>query len=352
MVCGEASHDDEKARLIPAFCLQKHIRISLYDFMILTPDQTVEALRAAGEPTRLRVLSLLAGDELSVMELSRILDQSQPRVSRHLKLMTEAGLIERFPDGARVFYRLTSDAPARRLIDTILDVLDVSAGEADDRRLEEVRRERESAAEAYFERVAPQWDRIRSLYVSETAVEAAIQKAAGDGPFDRIVDLGTGSGRMLTLLGKKAKMSVGLDLSHNMLNIARANVARAGLDKVELRHGDIFATRLSPESADLVLVHQVLHYLADPATAVAEAARLVSPGGRLLIVDFAPHQLEHLREEHQHRRLGFSDAEMCGWLDEAGLVPSAPIALPPDTDGLTVVIWTARRPTEARANAA
>jgi len=286
------------------------------------------------------------------MELSRILDQSQPRVSRHLKLMTDAGLIERFPDGARVFYRLTSDAPARRLIDMVLDVLDTTAGEADDRRLEEVRRDREVAAGAYFERVAPQWDRIRSLYVCETAVEAAIQKAAGDGPFERVVDLGTGSGRMLTLLGKKARMSLGLDLSHNMLNIARANVTKAGLDKVELRHGDIFSTRLPERSADLVLVHQVLHYLADPAVAVAEAARLVMPGGRLLIVDFAPHALEHLREEHQHRRLGFSDEEMRRWLGDAGLVASAPIALPPDTDGLTVVIWTAERAVDAKAQVA
>ncbi len=320
--------------------------------MSLTADQTVEVLRAAGEPTRLRVLSLLAGEELSVMELSRILEQSQPRVSRHLKLMADAGLIERFPDGARVFYRLSSDPLARRLIDTVLDLLDETAGTDDDGRLEEVRRDREAAASAYFERVAPQWDRIRSLYVCESAVEAAILEAAGDGPFERVVDLGTGSGRMLTLLGRKARMSVGLDLSHNMLNIARANVAKAGLDKVELRHGDIFATRLPQHSADLVLVHQVLHYLADPAAAVAEAARLVMPGGLLLIVDFAPHALEHLREEHQHRRLGFSDEEMKRWLAEAGLTPSAPIALPPDTDGLTVVIWSARRVAEAKARVA
>jgi ubiquinone/menaquinone biosynthesis C-methylase UbiE/DNA-binding transcriptional ArsR family regulator len=320
--------------------------------MSLTADQTVEALRAAGEPTRLRVLSLLAGEELSVMELSRILEQSQPRVSRHLKLMADAGLIERFPDGARVFYRLSSDPLARRLIDTVLDLLDETAGAADDRRLEDVRRDREAAASAYFERVAPQWDRIRSLYVCESAVEAAILQAAGEGPFERVVDLGTGSGRMLTLLGKNARMSVGLDLSHNMLNIARANVAKAGLDKVELRHGDIFATRLPEHSADLVLVHQVLHYLADPAAAVAEAARLVSAGGRLLIVDFAPHKLEHLREEHQHRRLGFADDEMRRWLTGAGLKPSAPIALPPDTDGLTVSIWSGERPGVKKAEAA
>ncbi|MCZ8086931.1 MAG: ArsR/SmtB family transcription factor [Brevundimonas sp.] len=312
--------------------------------MALTADQTVEMLRAAGEATRLRILTLLADEELSVMELSRVLEQSQPRVSRHLKLMAEAGLIERFPDGARVFYRLSSDRIARRLAETVLDGLQDEDAERDHRRLEAVRREREAEAQAYFEQIAPSWDRIRSLYVCESAVEAAIDRAAGPGPFDRLVDLGTGSGRMLTLLGKKARMSIGLDLSQNMLNIARSNVARAGLDRVELRHGDVFATRLPAESADLVVVHQVLHYLADPAAAVAEAARITAPGGRLLIVDFAPHALERLREEHQHRRLGFSDDEIRRWLGEAGLRPLAPIALPPDTDGLTVSIWTAERP--------
>ncbi|WP_426039635.1 ArsR/SmtB family transcription factor [Brevundimonas sp. DC300-4] len=315
--------------------------------MSLTADQTVEALRAAGEPTRLRILSLLAGEELSVMELGRVLEQSQPRVSRHLKLMADAGLIERFPDGARVFYRVSHELLARRLIDTVLDLLDDGEGEADHGRLEAVRDERATAAAAYFEQVAPSWDHIRSLYVSETAVESAIERAAGPGPFERVVDLGTGSGRMLTLLGKKAKMSIGLDLSQNMLNIARANVVKAGLEKVELRHGDIFATRLPAGSADLVLVHQVLHYLADPGAAVAEAARLVSPGGKLLIVDFAPHDLERLREEHQHRRLGFADDEIGRWLAEAGLDASASIALPPDTAGLTVTIWTATRPAVA-----
>lgn len=319
--------------------------------MSLSADQTVEALRAAGESTRLRILSLLAGEELSVMEMSHILDQSQPRVSRHLKLMTDAGLIERFPDGARVYYRLSHDAQARRLIDTVLDILAEDAGEADHRRLDEVRRDREEAAVTYFEQVAPQWDRLRSLYVSETAVEAALEKAVGPGPFERVVDLGTGSGRMLTLFGKKAKMSVGLDLSQNMLNIARTNVTKAGLDKVELRHGDIFATRLPAASADLVIVHQVLHYLSDPSAAVAEAARLVSPNGRLVIIDFAPHDFEHMREAHQHRRLGFADSEINGWLLDGGLTPSAPIALPHDAEGLTVTIWTAERRVQDRKTA-
>lgn len=320
--------------------------------MSLSPEATVEVLRAAGEPTRLRILSLLAVEELSVMELARILDQSQPRVSRHLKLMAEAGLIERFPDGAWVFYRLPASGSTRHLADAVLDLLDGEVADRDGARLQEVRAERHAQAADYFERVAPQWDQIRSLYVSESAVEAAINRAAGAGPFGRVVDLGTGSGRMLSLLGDRARSAVGLDLSHQMLNVARRNVAQAGLDGIELRHGDIFATRLPGESADLVVVHQVLHYLTDPAAAVAEAARLVEPGGRLLVVDFAPHDHERLRQEHQHRRLGFSDAEMARWVSEAGLVPSAPIALPPDHDGLTVTIWSADRPRQTERRSA
>jgi ArsR family transcriptional regulator len=167
-----------------------------------------------------------------------------------------------------------------------------------------------------------------------------------------VVDLGTGSGRMLTLLGQKAKCAIGLDLSQQMLNIARANVSRAGLERVELRHGDIFSTRLPSGSADLVLVHQVLHYLSDPGAAVAEAARLVGAGGRLLIVDFAPHDLEFLRTEHRHRRLGFSDEEIGRWLEEAGLRIAGSTALKPAEQGLTVKIWTGERPGQAQRSAA
>jgi ArsR family transcriptional regulator len=168
--------------------------------------------------------------------------------------------------------------------------------------------------------------------------------AAGPGPFRRLIDLGSGTGRMLALLAPEAESAIGLDLSQQMLNIARVETQGTGLGNVELRHGDIFDTRLPSGHADLVVVHQVLHYLSDPAAAVAEAARLVAPGGRLLIVDFAPHRLEYLREQHQHRRLGFSDEEMRRWLTQAGL-KSAPLkALPPSNgEGLTVQLWAATR---------
>ncbi len=310
----------------------------------------VERLRAAGEPTRLRILALLAQEELAVLELGQVLDQSQPRVSRHLKLLAEAGLIERFPDGAWVFYRLPAEGEGRAFLDAMLARLDRDDPllARDRERLCAVQRARAAEAADYFARNAPQWDQIRALHVAEDAVERAIADAAGPGPFHRLIDLGTGSGRMLALLAPRAQSAVGLDLSQQMLNLARARAAEAQLARCELRHGDVAATGLPAASADLVVLHWVLHYLSDPGAAAAEAARLVAPGGRLLIVDFAPHGLEYLRTAHQHRRLGFSDEEIARWLGAAGLEAQVHAALPPATpEGLTVKIWRADRPAAA-----
>ena len=323
--------------------------------MTMSSGQAVEILRAAGEPTRLRILALLAREELSVLELCTVLDQSQPRVSRHLKLLAEAGLVERFPDGAWVFYRLAAHGGGRALADQALALIDPDDAELghDAERLSQVETERGAEAAAYFARNAARWDEIRSLYVAEAEVEAQIRQAVGLDPLGLMVDLGAGTGRMLTLLAGQASRAVGLDLSQQMLNIARVNVGEAGLPFCELRHGDIFDTGLPDRCADLVTVHQVLHYLGDPATAVSEAARLVAGAGRLLIVDFAPHALEYLREQHQHRRLGFSDEEIGRWVAAAGLELETAAALPPaSVAGLTVKIWTARRPALAERSAA
>ena len=280
-------------------------------------DRVLDALKAAGEETRLRLLRLLAHEELSVMELVSILDQSQPRISRHLKLMNEAGLIERFPDGAWVFYRLSQAAATRPLIDAILDRLD-DAYAADMARLDAVRGQRRTSAEAYFETIAPIWDEIRSHYGSDAAIEDSLVRLAGHKPYDHLVDLGTGSGRMLTLLAPQAKTAIGIDLSQHMLNVARNHVHDEGLKNVEFRHGDIYDTRLPAGAADLVVIHQVLHFLSDPARAILEAGRIVRGGGRVLIADFAPHTLEIMREKYQHRRLGIADTDMVGWLLAAG----------------------------------
>lgn len=324
---------------------KSHKDIFIYG-MTLSAIRTIEVLRAAGEASRLRILALLSFDELSVLELCRILDQSQPRVSRHLKLLADAGLVERFPDGAWVFYRLAIGSNERALADQVLDALDNADPilVRDRQRLAAVHGERATAASAYFARNADHWDQIRSLYVAEADVEQAILAVAGPGPHHTMVDLGAGTGRMLLLLGRSAERALGLDLSQQMLNIARAETEKAGLAQCELRHGDIFDTRLGDGCADLVTVHQVLHYLTDPAAAVFEAARLTAPGGRLIIVDFAPHGLEFLREAHQHRRLGFSDDDVLGWLTAAGLSPPMPVTLAPaKVGGLTVKIWAGLR---------
>lgn len=303
------------------------------------------ALRAVAEDTRLRIVALLAEGELSVSDLTDILGQSQPRISRHLKLLVEAGLLERQREGAWAFFRLSEQAETALLLRPVLDTLDKADAQlAQDReRLSAVREQRAAAAQSLFARLAPRWDTLRSLHASEDAVETAIVDALGSAPIRSLLDLGTGTGRMLQLLGPKAERIVGLDASHAMLSVARANLERAGLSGIELRQGDIYAPPLVRGSFDLVIIHQVLHYLDDPARALTQAARLVAPGGRLLVVDFAPHGLEFLRETEGHRRLGFAPAQVASWLDEAGLAPTLIRDLPPPSGGksdkLTVSIW-------------
>ena len=302
--------------------------------------QALAVLRAAAEETRLRILALLAEGELSVSDLTDILGQSQPRISRHLKLLVEAGLVERHREGAWAFFRLAENRAS--LADPLVAGLDRSAPPlSEDRaRLDAVRAQRAEAAQSFFARLAPKWDELRSLHVPEAIVEAAVLEALGPRPIGSLLDLGTGTGRMLGLLAPLAGKAVGLDSSHAMLSVARANFERLGIARVELRQGDIHAPPFARASFDLVIVHQVLHYLDDPARALKAAARLVAPGGRLLVVDFAPHELEFLRTAQAHRRLGFSTEQIAGWLAEAGLPDvTARNLTPTASDQLTVTLW-------------
>jgi ubiquinone/menaquinone biosynthesis C-methylase UbiE/DNA-binding transcriptional ArsR family regulator len=307
-------------------------------------DLTLDVLRAAAEETRLRMLALLTEGELSVSDFTDILGQSQPRISRHLKLLVEAGLVERHREGAWAFFRLTDRGVALRIIRPTLESLDHSDPRLleDRTRLQAVRAQRSQAAQAFFSRLAPEWDRIRSLHAPEAVVEAAVLDALGTRSIRNLVDLGTGTGRMLQLLAPRVLRTVGLDASHAMLSVARANLEKAGLRGIELRQGDIYAPPFPRDTFDLVVIHQVLHYLDDPARAIREAARLVAPGGRILVVDFAPHSLEFLREAQAHRRLGFAPAQVAGWLDEAGLDCTLNREIAPPKKGdehLTVSLW-------------
>ena len=282
--------------------------------------------------------------ELSVGELAQMLGQSQPRVSRHVRILADAGLVERRKEGSWVFLMLAGGDRAHPVFETLRGWGGADAEAqfaADVARLEAVRADRAEAAARYFAVHAETWDSIRSLHVAESEVEQAIEAALGGEPIGRLVDIGTGTGRMIELLGARADSAIGVDRSSEMLRLARVKLEASGLRNASLRQGDMYALPLADTSADVVILHQVLHFAHAPAHAIAEAARLLSLGGRLLIVDFAPHGREELRERDAHARLGFADPAMSAWLEGAGLASERSQHLAGGE--LTVSLWLARK---------
>ncbi|MFN0023560.1 MAG: ArsR/SmtB family transcription factor [Parvularculaceae bacterium] len=321
----------------------------------MTLDRQLHVFRAIGEETRLRIMALLLRGELTVTEITQILGQSQPRVSRHLKILTDAGLADKFREGSWMFYRIA--APAPEATDAILGAVK-ALNKTPDRviardgeRFDQSRQARADQASAYFEQNAAEWDRLRGLQIEEAAVEKRMRALVKDS-VGLFVDLGTGSGRMLTVFADAYERGVGFDLSREMLGVARANLESAGVAHAQVRHGNLFSLPLESNAADVVCIHQVLHFLADPAAAVGEAARLLRPGGMLILSDFAPHDLEFLRSEHAHRRLGFPDDEVAEWCAASGLDLASTETLAPSRargEALTVKIWLARAPAAVRS---
>ena len=320
--------------------------------MSLPLPALLDVLWALDEETRLRIVALLQHGELTVTDLTDILGQSQPRISRHLKLLADAGVVDKHREGTWAFFDLVTTGPIGRLVADVLSLTDghdaILAADLD--RLTIVRSRRTAAAHEYFAGIAPRWDEERSLHASDATVEQAIVEALGSVRYQSLLDVGTGTGRMLQVLGRDVERAVGFDNSHSMLAVARANLERAEIRGIDLRQGDVYSPPFANDSFDLIVIHQVLHFLDDPARAIREAARLLSPGGRLLLVDFAPHSLEFLRADHAHLRLGFRADAVEGWLEQSGLdiVTTRTIAPPteqdaaPEGERLTVSLWLGR----------
>ncbi len=308
--------------------------------------------QALADATRLRIVQLLRVMELSVGELAQILGQSQPRVSRHLKVLADAAIVDRRKEGSWVFLTLgsaTTLAPLFALVDGWADASATAQFAADAARTKTIRAERADAANRYFAVHAEVWDQIRSLHVAESEVERAIDRALGRSPLGTLVDIGTGTGRMIELFAPRAAHAIGIDRSSDMLRVARVKLEAAGIAS-SLRQGDMYALPLADGVADHVVIHQVLHYAHSPATAIAEAARVLSPGGTLLVIDFAAHEREELRIRDAHIRLGFDDEAMAGWFNTAGLALDHVQHL--EGGELTVTLWRGVKSAERQRRAA
>jgi ArsR family transcriptional regulator len=301
-------------------------------------DDLLAQLRAAAEPTRLRLLALCARGSFCVTDLCAILGQSQPRLSRHLKLLVEAGLLERMPEGANAFFQVPAGADLARQILARLPEDDPLLA-ADRRAAARLAAERAREASDAFRRDGADWDEMRALGLPGEAVEIALL-AALPTRIERLLDIGSGTGRVLELLAPRCGSALGVDASREMLALARARLAEKGLSNCAVRQADMYRLPLPDAAFDAVTLQMVLHYAEDPAAALAEAARVLKPGGVLVVVDLAPHARADLLGRHAHRWPGFDDAQIAGWLGAADCAPTGTRSV----DGqLAVRLWPARR---------
>lgn len=310
--------------------------------------QTELAFRALSDLTRLRILRLVSAMELAVGEIAQVLGQSQPRVSRHVSILCDAGLTDRRREGSWIFLRARSSAKETIAgqLHQLLALAERSDPElaavcdADRLRLASIRSLREDQAQEYFSQHAETWDELRRMHSSDERVENELISVLAGSPIGKVLDIGTGTGRIAELLAGQADHVVALDKSPAMLRLARARLQNFG-SKITMIQGDFASLPVEAASVDTVLFHQVLHFAQNPAHALIEAARVNRPGGRVVIVDFAAHQREELRERFAHARLGFTDAQIETLLVKAGYDPVAPVAL--EEGELIVKIWIGHR---------
>ena len=304
-------------------------------------DVLLAALRAAAEPTRLRLLALCARGAFCVTELTEILGQSQPRLSRHLKLLCDSGLLAREREGANAWFALPTGSDgslARELVARL--PADDAILEADRRQAARVLSERARVANERFRRQGADWDEMRALDLPAPAVEAALLSLVPERGVTRLLDIGTGTGRVLELLAPHVAQGLGVDASKAMLALARSRLARAGLTHCAVRLADMYRLPLANASFDVAVLQMVLHYAEDPAGVLAEASRVLRPNGRLIVIDLARHGREEVAVKLAHRWPGFTDATMAEWLAAAELSGDDPLTVP---GPLEMRVWPATR---------
>ncbi|MSP39475.1 MAG: metalloregulator ArsR/SmtB family transcription factor [Deltaproteobacteria bacterium] len=279
----------------------------------------VRTLKALADPLRVRILAAVAQEELTVGEVQETVASVQSSVSRNLAILRDAGFVRDRKEGTNVYFSARRDmaAPARELFKTLqARFAELPDSKKDQARLVACRRRRLRRSEGYFESVAGDWERIRKSYFDDRVTSLAIEKLL---PNDlTLADLGCGTGSLTFELARFARKVIGVDLSSEMLKRARAVAKERGVDNVEFRQGDLLKLPLASHTVDAAFCVMVLHFLPDPAAAIAGLCRIARPGGSVILVDLVEHKQQWMREQMAHRWLGFERGVIERWFDEAG----------------------------------